>query len=35
MVSIRCYVDISVGAVILRNNICDYLWNKEELYNDL
>ena len=35
MVSIRCYVDISEGAVIPRNNICDYLWNKKELYNDL
>ena len=35
MVSGTCYVDISKGATILRNNICDYLWNKKELHNDL
>ena len=35
MVSSKSYVNISKGAAIVRNNICDYLWNKKELYNDL
>ena len=35
MVPGTCYVDISKGPTILRNNICDYLWNKKELHNDL
>ena len=35
MVSSKSYLDTSKGAVILRNNICDYLWSKKELYNDL
>ena len=35
IVSSKCYVDTSKGAAILRNNICDYLWNKKELYNYL
>ena len=35
MVSSICYLDTSKGAIIQRNNICDYLWNKSELYNDL
>ena len=35
MVSSKSYLDTSKGAAILRNNICDYLWSKKELYNDL
>ena len=35
MVSSKSYLDTSKGAVILRNNICNYLWSKKELYNDL
>ena len=34
-VSSKSYVDTSKGAAIVRNNICEYLWNKKELYNDL
>ena len=35
MASSQSYVDTSKGTAILRNNICDYLWNKKELYTDL
>ena len=31
MMSSRCYVDSFKGATIPRNNLCDYLWNKNEL----
>ena len=35
IVSSKSYLDTSKGATILRNDICDYLWSKKELYNDL
>ena len=35
MASSKSYLDTSKGAAIAANNICDYLWNKKELYNDL
>ena len=31
MVSARCYVDTYKGAAVLRNNICNYFRNKNEL----
>ena len=34
----RCFnilQDTSKGAAILRNNICDYLWNKKELRSSI
>ena len=33
MVSSKSYLDTSKGAAILRNNICDYLRSKKELYD--
>ena len=35
MVPRRCYVDTSKGAAKLRKGICDYLWYKNELDNEL
>ena len=35
MVPSRCYVDTSKDAAKLRKDICDYLWNKNELDNEL
>ena len=35
MVSSKSFLYTSKGAAKLINNICDYLWSKEELYNDL
>lgn len=35
MVPRKCYVDNSKGAAKLRKDICDYLWYKNELDNEL